>query len=295
MRLRRVGQGLAVALLLGGCVPYRLGAADALNTNAQLQSQGVVLRGRPVSPEVTGPAYVITPETLQAGFGDIALTRVESDPARPLIVFCGGNLERQDVRGAMRFQELSPFGDVWLFDFPGYGRTEGQGTPADFAALNAALARRIDQAYAPGGRTGDLVFWGLSFGGGVCAKLAATVRTPSHVVLVATFPNFETVVKTRAGPVGWLVRPVIGADLLNIDVVETLADHEGAIAVVAALDDQTVPYRASLQLQRALAARGRRTRMVTLDSAVHADIQKAPAFRPALQEAFEQLGVGRPR
>jgi len=268
------------ALVLGACVPYRLGAADLLNTNAQIAARGeTIAPGVPIRQAAPADAFRVSEEGVPAPWGEIALTRVESDPGRPLIVFCGGNAFRQDVRGAITARALSRVGDVWLFDYPGYGRSAGRGAPDEFDALVPALAARIERAFAEG-RSGDLVFWGHSFGGGTCSRLAAAVKRPSSLVLVGAFQTFEAVVRARAnrlaGPLGRLLRPAIAADVPDTDIVRTLAGYEGPIVVAASRADAVVPFSASAALARRLQTARLRAEFVTFDAGDHVRFQDWP-------------------
>ena len=286
---------IVVGLAVTACVPYRLGAADLLATNAQVAARGEVI-DPVVSIRQAAPAdvYRVTEERVAAPWGDLALTQVESDPRRPLIVFCGGSAFRQDVRGAVTAKALSKHGDVWLFDYPGFGRSGGRGAPEDFDALAPAMAARIEQAYV-GGRTGPLVLVGHSFGGGVCARLAAATRSPSSLVLVGAFQTYESVVQARAaraaGPLGRLIKPVIASDVPRTDIVEALADYQGPIIIVGSRDDRIVPYRASAKLAWRLRAANKHVELVPFETGEHVAFQTWPGFETRLAQALSRTGA----
>lgn len=149
---RKIGRSAALlvtaAVALSGCVPYRLGAVDLLETNEQIADRGTAVRSGPSIRGTLSERYAVIEETLATPKGTLALTRLERDPRRPLVVFCGGSAFRQDVRGAATAEALTAHGDVWLFDYPGYGRSGGRGAPEEFDAVIPAVAARIDQAYA---------------------------------------------------------------------------------------------------------------------------------------------------
>lgn len=280
---------ITTALALSACVPYRLGAADLLETNAQVAGRGGLIRTGMFIRQAAPARYEVSEENVPAAWGPFALTRVESDPTRPLVVFCGGSAFRQDVRGAVTAQALSLHGDVWLFDYPGYGRSSGRGTPDEFDALVPALAARIDRAFTEG-RSGDLVLWGHSFGAGVCARLAAAVRRPSSLVLLGAFQNYEAVVRARAvraaGPLGRLVRPMIAPDVPRTDIAVTLADYGGAIVVAASREDRVVPFSASSALGRRLRTSGRRAQVIVFETGEHVRFQDWPDFQARMAEAL---------
>ncbi len=286
LRLLVVAAG---ALALAACVPYRLGAADLLDTNALAAARGdVITPGTPLREAAPAP-YRVSEERVAAPFGAIALTRVESDPRRPLVLFCGGSGFRQEVRGAVSARALSAHGDVWLFDYPGYGASGGSGAPAEFDALVTALAARIDAAYAQG-RSGDLVLWGHSFGGGVCARLSAAVRTPSTLVLVGAFQSYPEVVRARAnrlvGPLGRLIKPVIAPDMPDADIVQVLRHYRGGVLVAASREDVTVPFAASARLAERLRASNLRTELLAFEGGDHVAFEEWADFEPRMRRAL---------
>lgn len=293
--LARIASAAVAALALSGCVT--LDGDRLLPTDKQILGAGGFIRpGLPMKQARLAPGYTVTEEVLTADFGRLALTRVESDPAKPLIVHCGGNTFRQDVVGAGAVEQMVPFGDVWMFDYPGFGRSGGDPGRVAFDALNRALSKRIDAAFASG-RTGDLVFWGHSFGGGPCARLAATVRMPSHIVLMATFRDYDTVarahVKRRIGPLSPLIRTPLAPDVPDLDIVDALSAYKGAVIALAARDDRVVPYAVTVDLERRLRTAGRRTKLVTFPTADHSRFLQAPGFRVRVQAALAEMGVGR--
>jgi pimeloyl-ACP methyl ester carboxylesterase len=256
MTLRSPFRILAVAALtaalLSGCYPYRLTGEDVVPTDARLTAAGArITPGVPLAQIGAGLGLTVTEETLPAAFGPVALTRFEHATPRPLIVFCGGNMFRRTLTGQRIVPLLAPLADVWIFDYPGYGDSAGQGTPDQFEAMSQAVSARVDAAFASG-RTGDLAFWGHSLGGVVCGDLAGRTAHPSDIVLMATFQSFDQVIRAgaaqKAGPLGGLVRPMVAADVPTFDVARSLQGYRGTAIVVAARDDAAVPFLASARL-----------------------------------------------
>lgn len=237
----------------------------------------------------------VTEETLAASFGPVALTRFEHGEPRPLIVFCGGNMFRRSVTGPRMVEALAPFGDVWIFDYPGYGGSAGEGRPVEFDAMAAVVSARVDRAFAEG-RQGDLAFWGHSLGGLVCSDLAGRSRTPSDLVLVATFQSFDQVIRAgaaaRAGPLAALVRPVVGDDVPKLDIARSLAGYGGTAIVVAARDDAVVPWLASDRLERTLRRQGVETQRIDLSSGDHSRIHETPGLMAQIGTALTATDFG---
>ena len=285
------------AVALSGCYPYRLSGIDLVPTDQRLAASGYRLEsGPPLADVGRRLGLSVIEEDLQAPFGRVALTRFEHPEPRPLIVFCGGNMFRREIRGPKIVELLSPYGDVWIFDYPGYGDTAGAGRPDEFDALGAVIATRVDRAFTEG-RPGGLTFWGHSLGGAVCGDLAGRSATPSDIVLVATFQSFDQVVRAgataRAGPLGVLVRPVLDEDLPTFDIARSLHGYGGTAVVVAARDDATVPYLASGRLEQALRRQGVATRLIAIPTGDHARIHETPGLIAQVREALASAGKAR--
>jgi uncharacterized protein len=295
-RIRSAALALAASAAVGGCYPYGLTGADVVLTDHRLMASGSRLAPGPVLADVGERLGLnVTEETLAASFGPVALTRFEHGEPRPLIVFCGGNMFRRSVSGARIVEALAPFGDVWIFDYPGYGGSAGEGSPAEFDAMAAVVAERVDRAFAEG-RQGDLAFWGHSLGGLVCSDVAGRSRIRSDLVLVATFQSFEEVIRAgaaaRAGPLEVLVRPVVGDDVPSLDIGRSLAGYGGTVIVVAARDDAVVPWLASDRLEKTLRRQGVATLRIDVPSGDHSRIHDTPGLMAQIQTALSAANFG---
>lgn len=277
------------AVLLAGCYPYRLDGADVVPTDSRLSAFGY--RMAPLqSMDALGARHglQVTEEVLDATSGPVALTRFEHGDPRPLIVFCGGNMFRRGSGAQAVLERLAPWGDVWVFDYPGYGDTAGEGMPDEFQAVGRAITARVERAFADG-RDGKLVFWGFSLGGLVCGDLAGRTAVSSDVVLLGTFLSFDQVVRAGAaakvGPLARLVQPVIGSDVPAYDIARSLKGYDGKAVVVASRMDAVVPWLASARLEMALRDQGVATVMIDLPSGDHSGIHEIPGVIARIGEA----------
>jgi len=287
---------VAAAATLSGCYTYRLTGDDVVPTDARLTAAGMRMTpGLPLAEVGARLGLTVTEETLPAAFGPVALTRFEHSTPKPLIVFCGGNMFRRELGGQKVVALLAPLGDVWIFDYPGYGDSAGQGTPDQFEAMNQAVSARVDHAFATG-RTGDLAFWGHSLGGTVCGDLAGRTDHASDLVLISTFQSFEQVIRAgaaqEAGPLGGLVRPVVGDDVPRFDLGAALQGYRGTAVVVAARNDDTVPFLATSRLEQTLRREGVSTRLIVVPAADHSGIQETPGLIDQIVDALKAAGFG---
>jgi pimeloyl-ACP methyl ester carboxylesterase len=171
------------------------------------------------------------------------------DPARPLIVMCGGNSMDRYSAGVSYAQKGLPWGDVMMFDYPGYGDSTGTPTPP---ALEAAIKAVVVKARAvSAGR--PIIFWGHSLGGFVCGKLASQVPETKALILETTARNAKEVVREWTPP--WMrlvVFPKISPSLARYDNARAIGGAKFPVLVLGAGQDKTLPVGLSRSLATAL-------------------------------------------
>ena len=204
------------------------------------------------------PTREITATPADAGlrYEDVALTAddgvrlhawyVPAENARATLLFChgnGGNL-------SWRVESLRIFHDLGLssfvFDYRGYGRSEGSPSPEGIARdARAAWNWLQDRGVA----SGDIVLFGRSLGGAVALELTRSVR-PRVLILESTFASpFGVLHLDFMAP---LLRAAVG-DIWNSReaaerlTVPTLCIHSP--------DDGIVPFREGRRLYEAVAGR----------------------------------------
>lgn len=240
-----------------------------------------------------GELQAVVPEAeARHGFIDSGETRTAytlvSKPGehRPLIVYCGGNGSDRFHSGVYFAQKTLPWGDVVIFDYPGYGDSPG---PPSAAALEraapglSALARELSR-----GR--ELVFWGHSLGGFVCSRLVRDTPETDGVILEATARNaLEIGHAWRPWYSTPFVRLSVEDSLASFDVVEALGDFHGPILLLSAGRDRVLPVRLSRSLRQALQTHGARVTYVEFPHAEHLDISWQPDFPAAASPFFASL------
>jgi uncharacterized protein len=279
---------VVLALALGGCT-VTLPRDSIVLSDAVVVARMIPLPNKPLAIATLAPGARLVTEDLTADFGTLHTVRLETNPARPLIVFCGGNLFREETVGEPFAEALAPFGDVLFFDYPGYGASSGSGTRSEFAAAEKALLPRVEALAAA--RTGPLIFWGHSLGGGVCASLAAAAKPKSALVLAATFARYGDVKDNMLGWFGGLISVEAADDLVAYDTPELLQGYGGPIVVVALTKDETIPYKVSRRLADRLRDEGRNVTFVALDGGGHSRIHGHPDFKAKVKAALHDVGV----
>lgn len=216
--------------------------------------------------------------------GDVAAARVRSEARGFLILYCGGNTFRLRSGGGSAARKTSSFGDVLLFDYPGYGDTAGPATIANFQAVGramAAMARRRADAEGL-----ILIAWGHSLGGAVCAE-AARVAAAEVLVLEATPPGARALVDTRLGSLRPFVRVDTDPALAAYDIPRLLSGYRGKVVVLEASRDKTLPPALSRRLVAALRGQGQQVEHLPFPKADHGSIGEQSDFRARLAATLQ--------
>ena len=248
MRGKQSGLAVAVALLvagLSGCV-MRIGEGDVFLPPAVADDRDTLEFDR--EDELRSEfGATVTHQRLELADTRIAVTRARAadmPDAAPLIVSCSGNASDRPRTGTNYAAKLLPFGEAVLWDYPGYGDSEGTASVAELAAVSDAFALWLSE------QAGErpLILWGHSLGGFVCSELARRTDAVDAIILETTARNVDEVAgawKPWWAPVR--LRPDEG--LTSFDTANALAGFPGPILVVGAGRDKVLP----IELHRSLA------------------------------------------
>ena len=165
---------------------------------------------------------------------------IPSDGARGVILFCHGNAGNISHRleSIQIFHRLGL--DVFIFDYRGYGQSEGkpteQGTYEDAKAAWRYLVEERQLAPA------DIIVFGRSLGGAVASWLAQS-HTPGVLILESTFTSLRDVAATlyRYLPVRLLLR-------FQYNTAEYLDRVNCPVLIVHSRDDEIMPFSHGWQL-----------------------------------------------
>lgn len=268
---------VAAAAALSACLKVDVPENAFFWPDSRLAQERVVLTANP-PPE--GAEALSLP---YAG-GVIAATRIRTGAApRPLILFCGGNMFRRSSAGGSAARKLEPFGDVLMFDYPGYGETGGEADFAHFSAAGAVMAATARAQADAEGR--PLIAWGHSLGGVVCAD-AAVKAGADVLVLETTTPGARAAVDQQVGLMRPFVRVTLAPALASVDVPAALEGYAGKVLVLEAGRDETLPPALSRTLARRLEARGLRVERLVFPDAGHNDVGRQPDFQSRVAGAL---------
>lgn len=215
--------------------------------------------------------------------------RARARARRPLIVYCGGNAGDRYNSGVFYVQKALPYGDVMLFDYPGYGDSPGQPSAETFDAMAPLVSQ---YAVRQAGRR-PLIFWGHSLGGFVCSRIARDTPQTDGVILEATARNATEIARAwRPWYAPRLMRIHVQESLAAYDVAAALSRVDAPILVLGGARDRTLPVRLSRSLAEALRGEGANVTYVEFPQAAHIDISRQPNF-PATASSYFASVTGR--
>ena len=152
---------------------------------------------------------------------------------RANILYCHGN--GGDITGRLEIaRQLVRLGaSVFLFDYRGYGRSEG--SPTERGVLSDARAARKEFSRRAGVEESEIVLLGRSLGGGVAVDLAARDGARG-LILESTFTDLADVaaVHYRWLPTRWLLRT-------RFDSIGKISDYTGQLLQFHGTEDRIVP------------------------------------------------------
>lgn len=199
------------------------------------------------------------------------------DP-RAVVLFAHGNAGNLSHRWPLARLWQERFGvSFMLFDYRGYGRSEGK--PSEAGLLSDARAARKWLAEKAGIPAGEIVLAGESLGAGVMVDLASADGARG-LILENTFTSIPDV---AAHHMPWLpVQLLLRTKFNSIDKIE---NYRGPLLQVHGNADQIVPYEFGKRLfQQANEPK----QFVTIEGGDHND-PPTEAYLTALDEFLGQL------
>lgn len=160
--------------------------------------------------------------------------------AREVLLFCHGNAGNigHRLESIAIFHHLGL--DVFIFDYRGYGQSEGKPSESGtYQDAEAAWRYLTEERQIKPGR---IIIFGRSLGGAVAAWLAQH-HTPAALILESSFTSMPDIATTHYPylPVRWLLR-------FKYDSAEYLKKVECPVLIVHSRDDEIMPFSHALKL-----------------------------------------------
>ena len=225
---------------------------------------------------------------INTSFGNISYSYVSSERDVPLVVFCGGNAFRQDKSGGYYLPSLGKIGDVFMFDYPGLGQSDGNATKTEFNETLNNVHNKIMEISA-NRKNKQIIYYGLSFGGGVCSDFANKNPQAIATILAGTFADYRDVANARYPVIGNMVKINVAPDAPEYKIPPALKNYQNPVIVIASKTDTTIPVSASINLYKKLQKQGNKTTLITLEDAQHSRIPADKNLEPKLTHELQKL------
>lgn len=156
------------------------------------------------------------------------------DTPKAVVLFAHGNAGNLAHRAwLLRFLTEEMKVSVMIFDYRGYGRSDGVATVA--GVLEDARAAREHLAQKAAVESSEIVLMGRSLGGAVMVQLASE-QAPRALVLESTFSSLRDVAESLAPNLAWIVPQG------KLDSAASIRLYAGPLLQSHGDKDRTIPF-----------------------------------------------------
>lgn len=138
-------------------------------------------------------------------------------------------------RGVYYVNKLLPWGELLLWDYPGFGHTNGSPWASSFDDIFIDMVPWIDEQ----AKDRPLVLWGHSIGGLICSRIAQESREVDAIILETTALSPQRLAKDRTWAIP-IVDVQVQGDWRAFDIPEMLSGFSGPVMVIGAEKDTTL-------------------------------------------------------
>jgi fermentation-respiration switch protein FrsA (DUF1100 family) len=165
------------------------------------------------------------------------------DKPRAVLLLAHGNSGHIASRAPwIRYLQETAKLSVFIFDYRGYGRSEG--TPTVAGILQDAEAARAKLRELARIKDSEMLLMGESLGGAVVIQLAAD-SAPRGLIVQSTFSSLHDVADVHYPQLSWLV------PRNKLDSVTQIARYRGPLLLSHGNKDRTIPFPLGKKLYRA--------------------------------------------
>lgn len=156
-----------------------------------------------------------------------------ADQARATVLVMHGNAGNVATRGPwLKYLQTKMRVNVFLFDYRGYGRSQGKPTvDGVLQDARAARAKLVELSHVP---SEQLVLMGESLGGAVAVQMASEVA-PRALILQSTFSSYRDAAQQHAPLLAWAV------PRKKLDSVTAIAKYRGPLLQSHGTADEVLP------------------------------------------------------
>ena len=162
---------------------------------------------------------------------------------RAVLLIAHGNAGHVASRAVwLRYLQTRAKVSVFMFDYRGYGRSEG--TPTVEGAIQDAAAARVKLRELAAVKDSEMLLMGESLGGAIVIQLAAD-SPPRGLILQSSFSSLRDVADVHYPKLSWLV------PRNKLDSVAQIVRYRGPVLQSHGNRDRTIPFSSGAKLFRA--------------------------------------------
>jgi uncharacterized protein len=164
--------------------------------------------------------------------------------------------------------------DVWMMDYPGFGKTTGEFTEQQLYDYALVFYKLAQAKYSKD----SIIIYGKSMGSGIAAQLA-TIRDCKTLILEAPYYSLPSIFSS------WLpVYPVNKMIHFKLPTWQYVQSITNPIVIFHGTSDYTIPYRNAKQLKPYLKPHDE---FITIEGAKHNDIATFPVYKQKLDSLLK--------
>lgn len=166
--------------------------------------------------------------------------------------------------------------DVWMVDFPGYGKSVGKITSENqLIELGKVLWSEAKKKYGP---TTKIVIFGRSLGTGIAVKMASENKVNGLVLETPYFSLMSLARKLYSWIPSFALKYKLRSDLW-IKLVQS------PILIIHGTRDEVIPYEQGKQLSKI----SEQATLLTIEEGVHGNLGTYPVYWKTLEEFLKKL------
>lgn len=165
--------------------------------------------------------------------------------------------------------------EVWMADYPGYGKTTGQRTEQILYEQASQVYRMAVSKYG----NDSIILYGKSLGTGIASYLAS-LQDCKGLILETPYYSIPDIFRCYAP-----IYPVSRMITYKIPTHEYLANVKAPITIYHGTDDRVIPYRCAAKLKDLLKSQDQ---FITIQDGSHNDLSKFSLFQQKLDSLLKQ-------
>lgn len=207
---------------------------------------------------------VIIPYDSRTNYSLIQFTT--RDTAKGVVLYFHGNQDNAEHYAANAPAFTSKGYEVWMVDYPGFGKSTGTLTEAALYQQALEVYKMARVRFAPG----DIVIYGRSLGSGIATQLAS-IRDCKSLVLETPYYSFTSLARRFL----WMY-PVDQMMKYKFPTYSFLEKVTAPVTICHGTDDGVIPFSNAKRLEPILKPQDE---FVTVEGGSHNDLSSSPQLR----------------